>query len=314
MTTTPSPAFERAKLIPFLGEQPDPDVQQQITVLFNPSTLRVSLQNQMKSEKSAKDSNKKASQYVESSSSTLNVELLFDTTMASPGVEAHSDVRILTGRIVNTFIKPQGEGDKKDPPKKMQFSWGSFLFNGLVTSYQETLDYFAPEGVPLRATLSLTLTEDSFQYERDAKVRAAQRAQPQLSDVPANKPLAKSMQDSGKDPRDWRSMALFNGMESPRLSVGVGDGFGVGVSLGAGASLSAGVGAGVSAGASFGAGLSTALESGVGVAAQAGEAVEAQARAQLSAGVGLSYGASTTLGSGIPGAFTMAGGAVTCRW
>mgnify|MGYP006144076535 CR=1 FL=1 len=44
----------------------------------------------------------------------------------------------------------------------MRFAWGSFLFNGLVDGIEETIDFFSPEGKPLRASISLTLSQQTI--------------------------------------------------------------------------------------------------------------------------------------------------------
>lgn len=45
------------------------------------------------------------------------------------------------------------------------FEWGSFKFQGLVESYKETIDFFAPTGVPLRASINLTLASQDKVFE-----------------------------------------------------------------------------------------------------------------------------------------------------
>ena len=44
----------------------------------------------------------------------------------------------------------------KGPPP-VRFVWGEFRFDGHVEALQETLDFFAPDGRPLRARLALSL-------------------------------------------------------------------------------------------------------------------------------------------------------------
>ena len=44
----------------------------------------------------------------------------------------------------------------------MRFAWGDFRFDGHVEALEETLDYFSPEGRPLRARLSLSLRGETL--------------------------------------------------------------------------------------------------------------------------------------------------------
>ena len=275
-----APRVERARLIPFDGS--NPDEANAIPVMFNPSSLKVAIQNQMKAEGGSGGGRNRAAQFVDKSSTTLTVELLFDTTQPFKGggdldLEASSDVRKITGKIAMTFVKPEERSDGKlGAPKRLQFRWGSFRFDGMITAYNETLDFFAPEGIPLRATLALTITEDRFQFQRDDSVQAAQRDTPKFAPTPSNESLPKAMQNNGQDPRNWRGAAMFNGLESPRFSGSIG----------------------VSAGASLGFSASVGLDASVGVS------LPNVSPPQPHAAIGFSFGASARLGTSVPGAFS----------
>ncbi|GLS27845.1 hypothetical protein [Marinibactrum halimedae] len=200
---------ERGKLIPVTGNNDTPQTDEAIDVQFNPTSLKVSLSNTLK--ENQRNGNSRAAQFVDKSSSTLTVELLFDTTyMASSEsteesdstgsgseasssptdagssgsranqIEQGSDVRNLTKKIAETFLKPQAaSNNRKKAPKRCLFQWGSFEFVGLIESYDETLDFFSKEGRPLRATLSLKLKEDRFQFrQRTDGVAAAETSDP----------------------------------------------------------------------------------------------------------------------------------------
>ena len=55
----------------------------------------------------------------------------------------------------------------------MIFEWGTFLFEGYIDSFGETLDFFAAEGVPLRSTVSLSITEQDDPFRSPAGDGAA---------------------------------------------------------------------------------------------------------------------------------------------
>lgn len=158
-----APQITRAKLIPMVDGQPDPDTATHIEVQFNPANLRVTLSNTLKADN--RGGGGATAQYVDKSESSLTVELLFDTSVARPGVAANTDVRTLTVRIADAFMKPQGDASRPTAPKICRFQWGRFQFTGMVSAYTETLDFFAPEGIPLRSTLALTLKENHYQYD-----------------------------------------------------------------------------------------------------------------------------------------------------
>ncbi len=222
----------KAVMIPMNGEQPDTDVGKHIVVQFNPATLRVTLSNTLHANTRGGNS-PAAAQYIDKSESTLAVELLFDTTVAhveqvlgaggavqrETEVAASSDVRRLTQRIAEAFMKPiNPESDRPGAPQRCRFQWGSFQFTGMLASYNETLDFFAPEGIPLRATLALSFKEDRYQFELDESVRAAQRQSPSFAAGGDGISADRATQAAGGDPRDWRDAARYNGLENPRIT------------------------------------------------------------------------------------------------
>ncbi len=207
-----------AKLIPMEGDRPVADETQHIEVQFNPATLKISLSNSLKADnKGGSGGSRNAAQFVEKSESSLTIELLFDTTIKWKAVAASSDVRKQTRRIAEQFMQPQ-DPDSKRPkaPKRCRFQWGSFQFTGMVSSYSETLDFFAPEGIPLRAALALTLKEDRYQFDMDESVQAATRNRPTFAVGGNSVSAAQANQSAGRNPRDWRSLADANNLENPR--------------------------------------------------------------------------------------------------
>ena len=217
-----APQIVRAKLIPMEGERPSTDESTHIDVQFNPATLRVTLANTMRPARGGG-----AAQYVDKSESTLAVELVFDTSIeaqfgggsgGSRTVAANTDVRTLTRRIAETFMKPVAtRGTQPRAPRRCRFQWGSFQFTGMLASYGETLDFFAPEGIPLRATLALSFKEDRYQFDLGS-AQAAARDQPTLGAGGAGQSAASAAQGGGGDGRDWRQVANANGLDNPRFT------------------------------------------------------------------------------------------------
>lgn len=221
----PAMQIARAKLIPMDGDHVVADEDRHINVQFNPATLRVSLSNTLKADnRGGSGGSGAAAQYVDKSESSLAVELVFDTSVdaeAGTGgsgtgtVAANSDVRTLTQRIAQAFMKPQdGAAGRPGAPTRCRFQWGSFQFTGMLSSYSETLDFFAPEGIPLRATLALTFKEDRYQFSLDPSVQAAERP----AFAAGGQSAADATQAAGQDPRGWRSVAGANGLDNPRFA------------------------------------------------------------------------------------------------
>lgn len=244
----------RARLVPINDNKRAPE-KEWIPVQFNPNSLRINYANTMAAERSTGKAKSPAPQYIDKSESTFSVQLIYDTTVPGPAQgefswtkesvagnqnylnekksgaathEANTDVRNLTKKITDQFIDPTKSPQSKghSVPRKCQFEWGAFIFRGMVTSYSETLDFFSPEGIPLRATVALTLKEDSFQFEQ-LEIAAKARAKLGFSPVAvaqadaASTSVAPAMAAAvaGKSPKDWRDIALLNGIEDVRAQV-----------------------------------------------------------------------------------------------
>lgn len=245
----------RARLVPINNGERAPEAEW-IPVQFNPNSLRINYSNTMAAERSTSRNASPAPQYIDKSESTFSVQLIYDTTVPGPAKgefswtetsvansqnylnekktgeathQANTDVRKLTKKITDQFIDPtkSPQSNGHSVPRKCQFEWGAFIFRGMISSYSETLDFFSPEGIPLRATVALTLKEDSFQFEQlniAAKQRASlgfsSPASTQAATAPASgAAAATAAAAAGKNPKDWRDVAMLNGIEDVRANV-----------------------------------------------------------------------------------------------
>lgn len=231
----------RARLVPMNGANPAPETDW-IPVQFNPNSLRITYSNTLAAERSTGNRPSPAPQYIDKSESSLAVQLIFDTSVAGkllqPGTsssapsgastgaggsltaenhQANSDVRLLTKKIADTFLNPEQapESGGHRVPRRCRFEWGAFIFTGMISSYNETLDFFAPEGIPLRATVALTLKEDAYQFNVQ-NIQANQRQVPTFSSADSGSGAAQAAAANNKDPKQWRDIALFNGIEDVR--------------------------------------------------------------------------------------------------
>src|SRR5512142_2033645 len=114
-------------------------------VHFNPESLEYTVNNTLKEE----GQGAKKKQFVDKTTAKLTMKLVFDTT------DTGDDVRIHTDRVAQ-LLKPVAQGSKRVPPN-VESSWGTYRFTGMIEQHKETIDFFAATGVPLRATIDLTL-------------------------------------------------------------------------------------------------------------------------------------------------------------
>ncbi len=83
----------------------------------------------------------------------ISMDLLFDTTQTG------KDVRDTTIKIADMLQAGIRSGQKSADVPQVRFHWGTFIFEGNVTSVSETIDFFSEQGVSLRSTVKLSMTE-----------------------------------------------------------------------------------------------------------------------------------------------------------
>lgn len=217
------PELAKAELIELTADLKDIDPKgKRVGVQFNPETLKVSFANQAKTEQqSAKGDQGQGTsgrQFVGAGTTKLALSLWFDVTAAIEPRHQVDDVRRLTQEVIY-FMTPKQ--DSKDStrfvPPGVRFSWGSFKFDGLIDSIEETLEFFSPEGKPLRANISLAMSQQ--------KILKAEFGAPGAPNLPGAKPLSaasagatlQGMAAAIGKAADWQAIASANGIENPRL-------------------------------------------------------------------------------------------------
>lgn len=197
-----------------------------VPVQFNPDTLKVTYQNKPQEQKTAGDQRGNSPRQVVGAGSTkLSLQLWFDVN--APGSAGEQDVRALTGQVTR-FMMPAspagGSGSTADRPSPpgVRFTWGTFTFDGLMDSLDETLDFFSPDGRPLRATLNVGM---SGQLEIVPPAGGGGAANAAAGPTAGTRPLSAAPSGSSLPgltlgagiSLDWQGVAAANGIENPRL-------------------------------------------------------------------------------------------------
>jgi hypothetical protein len=243
-----------------------------IDVHFNPSSLQLQVSNELKDTK-----NNERKQYVAKATAKLTMELQFDTT------DTGDDVTQTTKKL-QAFVAPplNQQNQSQVAPPVVMFEWGRIKFKGVAESYNETIDFFSANGVPLRALVNLTISRQDqvFDDAPDAAPANAGATNDNLTDTSA--PSAADAANAGDAPDAARAVAAANGQESLRF----GDGSPLTVSASvtlkppaAFASAGIGVGVGGAAGISIGGGA------GIGISGAAGVGIGIGVEASASAGI-----------------------------
>lgn len=186
-----------------------------IPVMFNPPEYQLQKTNQF-AEIGIPGLGSSLLQFVRGSSQTLTMELFFDTTGNKIG-NIPIDVRVFTGLVLKLIdVNP-----KTHAPPELLFVWGSLVFDCVLESVTQKFDYFSPEGLPLRARLTVTLKGNNKIDDLLALIPLESSDRTKMRVLKAGDTLqgiaAEEYEDSGK----WRPIARANNIDNP-LSVKAG--------------------------------------------------------------------------------------------
>jgi hypothetical protein len=194
----------------------------QIPCMFNPEQFSVEKSNHYASV-NIPGLSAPVLQFVRGEARTVSLELFFDT------YEKGEDVRMYTDAITgwdagSTFSKLSG--DKKGlmdidsdlhAPPICQFVWGAFVFQCIIERASKRFTMFLPEGVPVRATLTVSLKE---YREVDIQVKELNLQSADLTKRWVVKDGDSLWSIAGKeygDPAHWRLIASANRIANPRF-------------------------------------------------------------------------------------------------
>jgi len=228
-------------------------------VHFNPQTLQYTITNTLANTGSGNTSK----QYTGESTGKLTMDLIFDTT------DTGEDVRLHTVKVAQ-LMEP-GDNEDKTPPV-VEFDWGLYTFSGMVESYRENIDFFSADGVPLRASVNLTLSSQDEVFAGGSDERRANtggsmagRGNPNAVQAPApgssdGRGVTLTATQAG-NPAAARAIAAQNGIENMRFPGNVSLQINASSTAAATSSM-AGISASTGAGSAF-AGLRTQSETNV---------------------------------------------------
>jgi len=205
---------------------------------INPESLKITYTNQIepaKADEKASGGTPPATtggQFVSKLGTKLAVTLVLD--VAVPDAGGVTDVRALTAKVLD-LLTPD---TKSKAPPGVELLWGALLFRGFLESVEESLEFFSPDGVALRATLALSITRPEMQSGATPGFRSAGRpgsGKPAAGTIPLAEAeaggsvqgmLAKAGGSVGvgvglSAGTSWQAVAAANGIDDPlRLRAG----------------------------------------------------------------------------------------------
>lgn len=209
------------------------EIVKRFPVQFNPETLKVTFSNQVTPPAAgAQDTSQgtAATQHVGRGTTKMTVQLWFDVTAELPNGLAdddaqRGDVRRLTAKVIDLLrLSPSERNPDNLIPPGVRFLWGSFQFEGVIESMEQSLEFFSPEGIPLRASINISMSKQDIDYtvnnvNAPARSPAPGGASPgtnPLTSAPAGATLQGLAAAVGKA-GNWQAIAEANGIENPRL-------------------------------------------------------------------------------------------------
>ena len=232
-------------------------------VQFNPTSLKLAITNQVEG---GDTQGKQVRQHLGASSTTLSLDLIFDT--ADEGsTEQPKSVREKTVNL-ERLLAAKGSGTQENAPPRIRFAWGDTIVEGVVESLTIDFDHFAANGVPLRAKVPLSIKGQ----DRGKEIKASDGRK----GAPA--PGGSSAGGLGSTPGGGASAGI---------------GFGASASLGLSGSASIGVALGGESAGEF------AARVGVDPAAWRGLQISGESSLSLSAGVEVGFDANLSAKAGL---------------
>src|SRR3954447_10532018 len=176
-------------------------------VLFNPTEYSVEYSAAF-AETALPGLNNPIIQFVNGNAQVLTMDLLFDTFTD----HGSTDVSAVTKPFIDMVLV---DGDLHAPPR-VQFRWGEFVFTAVVEKISQRFTMFRSDGIPVRATLSVTFK----QYQ----TLADQLNNPRRNSADKTKRRVFEAHDSiwllaareYGQPRYWRLIATENDIDDPR--------------------------------------------------------------------------------------------------
>jgi hypothetical protein len=180
-----------------------PSLPASITVQFNPTEYTLQKGAQI-AEIAIPGIDSPILQFVRGQNEKLTLELFFDTTQEGMGESPARDVRQLT-QPVYQLVKIQGN---THAPPRIRFVWGQGLsFRAIVESIQQKFTIFNPQGIPLRATLSITFREYKTLEEQLAELNLQSSDHSKNHIVQRKDILSRIAFDQYGDSSKWRFIA-----------------------------------------------------------------------------------------------------------
>lgn len=202
------------------------NVVKRLPVQFNPSELSMEKGAQI-AEIAIPGIDSPVLQFVRGQNEKVTLELFFDSTDQGTAAGA-----IPVTQRTNEFYALVKMSGKEHAPPRCRFGWGEEFpglinqagevigkrkaFDCIVESIQQKFTLFSPEGVPLRATLSVSLREYKSLETQLQQLNLQSADHTRVHTVQRGETLPHIAYVAYKDPAKWRLIAEANKLLRPR--------------------------------------------------------------------------------------------------
>jgi hypothetical protein len=148
------------------------------------------------------------SEFINEGSATLSLKMTLNGYPLSSDNE--KEAKDISGDVKNLRALVNIKPDRHKPPS-CKFVWGKTIFCGDITNMNVSFTMFTSEGMPVRATVSLTFNE-----KKDDKVPLESPDRTKRRVVTQDMPLYMVAYEAYDDCGQWRHIAEANGIKNPR--------------------------------------------------------------------------------------------------
>lgn len=186
------------------------NVEKDLVVMFNPTEFSNSLNAKWVGETSD-------IQFRKTEFSNLTLELFFDSYEEGHDVREDHNTRegkpVIGTKRISELTIPTVEGKFGKQPPLCLFSWGKFLFKGIIEKVDQKFIMFLPSGIPVRA--KITVVMKSVQSVKDALTLNGVGACRKARIVKEGDRLDIIAAEELKDATKWHLIASLNRIADP---------------------------------------------------------------------------------------------------
>jgi Contractile injection system tube protein len=203
----------KLKIIPLNKDMLTQNKSAAVEVMYNPKELTLDSSTQYQ-RSSMPGLQVPVTQFVSGQTQTMSLDLFFDT------YEQRIDVRELTAKVAN-FLKI--DSDLHAPPVCV-FEWGVAIateknrfFKGVFDKVTQKFTMFLNSGIPVRATLSVSISEYQTIEEQLKFLKFESSDRTKIRELKQAEQLWHLADQEYGDRVQWRVIADANNIENPRL-------------------------------------------------------------------------------------------------